>query len=252
MPLDRDAINSSATQSDLEELAIRYDSIDEQACALLGFQRTKQISKAARTAWENGDTSIVLAEVKAHKARIISGAFLEIYQEYLPLRDALAGRAISSVCDIGCGQGINNVYLNLDFQPSFTLVDIEQTDDQYHLWASDGSGYASLAAAKALLLRNGVDPDRVTTINPKKTKADITGQKFDLVTSLYSCGFHYPIDDYLQLFIETVENDGLVCLDMRRRYLRRGSSALEAFMSVSRATEIYEDARSFRLLFSKA
>lgn len=251
MPLDRNAVNSLATLSDLEARQIHFDSIDEYACALLGFQRTKQISKPARTAWQEGNRDVLLAEVIDRRADIVRGAFLEIYQEYLPLKKLLEGAEVASVCDIGCGQGINNVFLHLDFAPKFTLVDIEHTDNQYHFWADSGSGYASLEAAKTLLKENGVKASDIKAINPTKTKLDLSKNKFDLVTSLYSCGFHYPIDDYLEVFLSTIENNGIVCLDLRKRYLKRGSDALKALQQAADVTEVYEDARSFRLLFRK-
>lgn len=252
MHLDRDAINALADYADLEELAIQFESIDDVSCALLGYQRTKQISRQSRSAWEDGNRDVLLAEVKQNKDSIIRGSFLEIYQEYLPVMAELGSREISSVCDIGCGQGINNVFLHLDYAPSFTLVDIEHTDEQYHMWSGEGSGYASLEAAKALLLENGADPDDVTTINPTQVAWNAQDKHFNLVTSLYSCGFHYPIDDYLQLFLNTVENDGVVCLDLRRRYLKRNSDALDALKEAAQVIEVYEDARSFRWLFRKA
>lgn len=251
MSISRNVIDQMADLSDLDSLDLRFNSIGDQACALLAFQRTKQISRKSRLSWEAGNEEAMLTEVKTRKKDIIRGAFLEIYQEYLPTRMALKSRKIASVCDVGCGQGINNVLLQHDFVSRFTLVDIEETDDQYHLWAENGSGYASLASAKSLLVENGTSAENIVTINPKKTPWDQSGHQFDLVTSLYSCGFHYPVDEYIELFLDTVRNGGAVCLDLRKNYLNRGSEMLSNLMTVGSAEVVYEDEKSTRYLFQK-
>ena len=247
---DRAAVDQLARPADISKLKLSYASIDDAGCALLGYQRTKQISRKSRKGWEAGDASFLTAEVAERKAEIIEGAFLEIYQEYLPLRAALDGAKLSKVCDVGCGQGINDVFLYQDFKPAFTLVDIEMTDEQYHLWAAEGSGYASLDSAKALLAENGAK--RVKAINPTKTKWKQTGHKFGLVTSLYSCGFHYPLDAYEDLFLDTLSSGGAVCVDLRRSKINRSSPTLDKMKSEAVMTPVYEDAKSFRMLFRQS
>ncbi len=251
MPLKRPDIDQIATMSDLDQLDLAYGSVSDAAAALLSYQRTKQISTSAQTAWEQGDKRPILREVKARKNEIIRGAMLEIYQEYLPLRDVLKSRKIETVCDIGCGQGINDVFLHRDFQPAFTLVDIEQTDAQYHFWSDTGSGYASLAAAEGLLLENGVAPERLRTINPRKTDWPQKGHGFDLVTSFYSCGFHYPVDEYMGLFLDTLETGGAVCVDLRKSYLAETTGGIADLQAAAETTTVYKDRKSLRLMFHR-
>lgn len=249
MPLRRRHIDQLADASDLEKFGLRHDSIDDPACALLGYQRTKQISKESQKAWEAGDKALLMQEIARRRDEIIEGAFLEVYKEYIPLRDALKGRKIGSVCDVGCGQGINDVFLHKEFAPEFTLVDIEETPDQYHFWADSGSGYASLNAARALLVENGVAEDRVQTVNPGKTDWTQTGHGFDLVTSLISCGFHYPVDGYIDLFLDTVASGGAVCLDLRKAYIDEGGESLSRLRNAGQETIVYNDRKSVRMLF---
>jgi len=233
MTVTRADIGTLASMDDLRSLSLNTASISDTACALLGFQRTKQISRRSRLIWENGDTSALAQEVQDRKSEIVQGAMLEIYQEYIPLKKALSGQDIKTVCDIGCGQAINDVFLQADFQPAFTLVDIEETEDQYHNWADSGSGYASLESAKNLLLENGVAAASIEMINPRKDQRDVNLETFDLVTSFYSCGFHYPVDEYIELFVNTVKAGGAVCLDIRGRYLTKGSEALSQLSAVA-------------------
>lgn len=197
---------------------------------LMGYQRTKQVSPEARMAWEQGNPAILEAEVLARRDEIFQGALEEVYAEYLPLRAALADmdRAPKSVIDIGCGQALNDALLVQDFNCAVTLVDIEETPSQYHNWNASGSGYASLTEAETFLKANGAK--KVTTINPLKTPAKMKGLKADLVTSLISCGFHYPVGDYLDLFLQTVAEGGLVVLDIRRKYHRNPDAALQRLL----------------------
>lgn len=248
--LTRDTIDTLAAPRDLAALDMSADSLSVRAIALLGFQRTKQVSKPSRKAWLDGDPRPMEAEAKARRAEIFNGALLEAYREFIPLRDYLFAQDITPrhILDIGCGQAVPDLFLHRAYSPAFTLVDIEETPEQYHLFSASGSGYASLAEARALLVANGAAPDRVATINPRKTPHALTGQDPDMVTSFYSCGFHYPIDDYADLMVDTVADGGVVCLDLRKRYLRRGSDALTQLFEAGTRTDLFEDARSFRVV----
>ncbi|MFN6978974.1 MAG: hypothetical protein ACK4OP_12675, partial [Gemmobacter sp.] len=172
--------------------------------------------------------------------------------EYLPLRDCLRrlGRAPARAVDIGCGQAITDAFLWRDFGADLTLVDIEETPDQYHAWAAAGSGYAALADAQAFLIGNGVPAASVTTINPRQPGARIPTST-DLAMSLFSCGFHYPIAEYAELFCATVEAGGAVVLDLRLRYLRRPDAALARLMALAGTQEqVFRLEKSERILFA--
>ncbi|KAE9628474.1 class I SAM-dependent methyltransferase [Parasedimentitalea maritima] len=251
MNFDRPAIDLLSSLEELATLSLNYSSITDEECMLLGYQRTKQISRKSRLQWEQGNQAVLSDEVKSRKQSIIEGAFLEIYQEYIPLKHALGDKKIEHTCDIGCGQGINDVFLFRDFKSKFTLVDIEESPEMYHNWAESGSGYASLKAASNLLIANGVDANDVTAINPTKANISVPKNGFDLVTSFYSCGFHYPIDDYLDLMAETINKGGYVCLDLRKQYLRSNTAAVSNLFEMSKTTEVYNDNKSTRMLFEK-
>ncbi len=246
--LDREAIQNFSTE-ELEQLNLKSGSLSDQAVALIGFQRTKQISQHSRKSWEAGDAAPMAKEVQERRQEIIAGAFAEIWREYVPIRDYLREKNIhpTHIADIGAGAAINDLFFARDYGPKFTLIDIEQSDNQYHGWADKGAGYASLAAAKALLEENGVDGDAITLINPLKTAELVDDVTPDMSTSLYSCGFHYPIDDYLELFLRTVANGGVVVLDLRRHYWRRKPPALAKLCAAGDVTEIYNDVRSIRI-----
>lgn len=224
-------------------------SLDTRALALLGFQRTKQISRRSREAWMAGDPAPLTEEAGSRGADIFAGAVAEIWGEYLPLRDFLSGRGVRprQVIDIGCGQAINDAFLERDFQPGFTLVDIEETPEQYHAWAGAGSGYASLDRARDFLQANGVAPDRLRLINPRRTPEALEGLGGDLLTSLYSCGFHYPVDEYLPLCRRVTQAGGIVVMDFRNRYLKQRPAGLDQMLAMGTVHEVYAEPKSVRL-----
>lgn len=234
----------------LEALGISGATISTRAMMLMGYQRTKQVSPAARKAWEAGNPAVLKAEVIARRAEIFRRTLEEVHAEYLPLRAALAemGRKPQSVIDIGCGQALNDALLVKDFGCAVTLVDIEDTSSQYHSWNSMGSGYAALDEAEAFLRANGAT--KVTSINPLKTPEKMQGLRADLVTSLISCGFHYPLGDYIALFLDTVATGGVVVLDIRNRYYKHPDPALHRLLCESRQTRIEStEHKAQRLIF---
>lgn len=230
------------------------DALSDRAIALLGYQRTKQISRRARRAHEAGDPAPLAAEVAGRREAIFAGAVAEVFAEYLPLRDILLAEGLrpQHVVDIGCGLGINDVFLARDFAPRFTLIDIESTERQFHGWAAEGAGYASLADAMALLVSNGQPADRITLLNPRRDPDALSGIRGDLVTSLYSCGFHYPVDPYLDLFLATMSDGGAVVLDLRKRYLRARGAPLQRLLEAGEATLVYDGPKSQRLILRRA
>ncbi|RMD91297.1 MAG: hypothetical protein D6811_09250 [Alphaproteobacteria bacterium] len=227
-------------------------TLSAQDVALVGYQRTRHVTRAARLAWEQGDRRPMLALARQRRDAILAGALEEMYAQYLPLRAALAEVELrpARVIDIGCGQALGDVFLERDFAPHFILVDIEESGEQYHGWAKEGAGYASLAAARAYLMANGVAEGRIRTVNPRSEELGVTPRAGDLVISTYSCGFHYPVDDYVEMMLETVAAGGAVCIDLRNRYARRGEPALSRLLEAGVVRTLFTEERSRRVLVS--
>ncbi|MGB8813282.1 MAG: hypothetical protein WCC57_08855 [Paracoccaceae bacterium] len=235
----------------LHDMKISGEGISHAGLMLLGYQRTKQISRKAKVSWEAGDRAVLDAEIKARGPSVFSGAMEEIFAEYLPLRTFLRTHEITPkhVVDIGCGQALNDAFLSKDFGSSFTLIDIEDTPEKYHLWNASGSGYAALTDARKFLIANGADKNAVKTINPRKAPQLMAGVAGDMVTSLFSCGFHYPIGEYVDLMCNTVAQGGCVVLDLRLRYLGAPDAALQRLLDSGKQHVILEMAKSKRIVF---
>ncbi len=251
--LNRPAIELLADADDIAAMQLSDATLSHDAIMLLGYQRTKQISRRSRLGWQSGQPDALSAEATSRRREIFDGALLEIYQEYLPLllRLTIYGIKPKKVIDIGCGQALNDLFLHRDFKPHFTLVDIETTPDQYHHWSDAGSGYASLENAKKLLHDNGVAQTKVVTINPTKTPAAIEKLTGDLVTSLYSCGFHYPLDEYVPLFDRVIDGGGAVCVDLRNNYTNNNPESVGKLLDGRDVTILYDDTKSKRVLVRK-
>ena len=228
-----------------------FSAFSDRAVMLIGVQRTKQISRQSLTAWMNGDASPLATEVGERREEILEGALAEIFEEYEPFRDFLRKENLlpSRVVDIGCGQGIADALLAQDFGCSFVLVDIEETDNQYHGWSEEGAGYASLRESGAFLVANGVNPDRIRLLNPRRAPGAIGEIAADMVTSWISCGFHYPVDEYLDLFTSTIAAGGTVVLDLRSHYSRSASAGLQTLRSIAEMIEISQGKKSVRIAF---
>jgi hypothetical protein len=229
-------------------------AFSQRGMMLIGYQRTGHVSRRSRLAWEAGDPSVMEAEVTARRDQIFAEVTDAIAREYQPVREYLRRRGLTPrhVVDIGCGAAISEALLRQDFDLKATLVDIEETPQQYHLWNDTGAGYASLAEAKAFLCKNGFKAGEVTTVNPRKAPGAMAKVSGDLVTSYISCGFHYPITDYVDLMLKTVADGGTVILDLRGRYLAAPDEALSRLMAAAESEVLIEMPKSKRMAFRRA
>ena len=123
--------------------------------------------------------------------------------------------SIESIASIGCGNGIAELHLIKLLSPKIIyLIDIETTPDRhYHGVASEGAGYCSLSRTVKFLEDNLSRPPIIVPINP--TKQDLPLLRLDLLISLLSAGFHYPISSYTNFISGSLAINGLLIFDQR-------------------------------------
>ena len=137
---------------------------------------------------------------------------IELIKKYLP-------KKAENIMDIGCGLGIINIFLNKIYnnQPNFFLLDKNRIDKVIKYgFSSDYESYNDLKETRNLLINNDINPSSINTFDVEKDFKIET--KIDLVISLKSMGYHYPIDQYLRLFQTCCDENTSFIFDVSEGY----------------------------------
>jgi len=78
------------------------------------------------------------------------------------------------------------------------------------------SFYNSLDIAKLLLINNDVREENIYTQEVTQDNKINFKEKFDLVISLISWGFHYPVSIYIDQVHDLLKPDGVLIIDVRK------------------------------------
>ena len=127
------------------------------------------------------------------------------------------------ILDIGCGFSGISIFLNDYFhkEASFWLLDRDNVTEDwkvgFHDDGSEFSSYNDFSEVRAFLHASGIQEDKIATINidqedfPKRVK-------FDVIISLLSLGYHYPVDIYASHIKESTSAGALIFLDLREGF----------------------------------
>ena len=132
----------------------------------------------------------------------------ETFKHFLP-------NSVNNIMDIGCGLGIINVYLNNFFgkKPIFFLLDKNRIDKKIKYgFSSNYESYNDLNETKNILLENDIDSSSLYLFDVEKQFQ--INKKMDLVISLKSMGYHYPINTYIGLFKNCCTKDTIFIYDI--------------------------------------
>ncbi len=166
---------------------------------------------------------------------------VEMENEYDTIRAHLPGK-INNVIDIGCGIGGIDVFLSKNHgRPSIYMLDYDKEDTAIHYGLQkEGSKYNSLEATREFLDANYVYNYKLCDA----AKGWPAGVKFDLIISLLSCGYHYPLEKYLPNILADMTADGILIIDVRQ-----GSRDLALAKTAFGSVEIICDAnKAYRIL----
>lgn len=126
---------------------------------------------------------------------------------------------VINTLDIGCGLGLINLALHDKYPHShFHLLDKTEDLNKQKIsgFNEKYTFYNSLRATQEILHKNGIDISQIHTYEAEQENIEILkNKKFDIILSLLSCGWHYSVEEYKDLILSSLNDDGLVILDIR-------------------------------------
>ena len=129
-------------------------------------------------------------------------------------------QTVRRILDIGCGLAGIDAALYAHYAvdcPEVHLVDVDRVDRKpvygYHR-ADETGAYHSWAATLGFLTDHGVPKHRLAIYDADR--GEFPGRQMDLVISLISCGFHYPVQTYLGAILMVLAPAGVCVLDIRK------------------------------------
>jgi SAM-dependent methyltransferase len=141
----------------------------------------------------------------------------DIRNDFLSLKGVLPAK-VENVLDIGCGIAGIDLFLYQNYKnhkPNLFLLDKEGISDVYYGFEEEASFYNSLSLSESFLTLNGVPKNKIHTINI--SKQDFPSEnKFELIISLISWGFHYPVSTYLNEAYDSLSDNGILIIDIRK------------------------------------
>ena len=143
----------------------------------------------------------------------------ELFQKEIDIIRSFLPTKAENIIDIGCGLGIINIFLNKIYnnKTNFYLLDKNRIDSKIRYgFSSNYESYNDLNETKKLLVDNNISKDKIQTINVESEI--IIDQKIDLVISLKSMCYHYPLDEYLGLFSDCCKTDTTFIFDVTEGY----------------------------------
>lgn len=159
----------------------------------------KAVAKFLRFFSFSGFGSMLKANILLNPIGIKNEYNNDMWSEYISIKDHLPEYA-ESILDIGCGIGGIDIYLYKHYKNSANiyLIDKSAIDDNLHYGFKDhGSFYNSLMLTRSFLSKNNVPEERIFVQEANAGNTIEFNQKFDLIISLISWGFHYPVTTYL-------------------------------------------------------
>ena len=176
-------------------------------------------------------------------ATLFGSRILQSYREEVQIDwDGIASflpEEVHNSLDIGCGIGGVNEFIYRRFSESnsisVTLADRDGVSRRIRYEMSDNpSIYNSLSHSVDYLTSVGVSLDAIRTIDLNVSQLP-EDESFDLIVSLISLGFHYPVDVYLDYLANHLNDRGVLILDCRSD--SGGIELLERYFNVVKIIE---------------
>tara|TARA_B100000242_G_C42950436_1_gene440708 strand:+ start:157 stop:861 length:705 start_codon:yes stop_codon:yes gene_type:complete len=142
----------------------------------------------------------------------------EFLKEFNSIKNYLPKNS-KNILDIGCGLGVINIYLNDYYskKPYFTLIDKNYVDKKVAYGFNNNSeSYNKLEITKDFLILNGFKTKQLKLINADENF--VINNKYELIISLFSMGYHYPIENYIDIIKKNSTKSTKVIFDLSMEY----------------------------------
>ena len=123
----------------------------------------------------------------------------EFLKEFNSIKNYLPKNS-KNILDIGCGLGVINIYLNDYYSKKtyFTLIDKNYVDKKVaYGFKNNSESYNKLEITKDFLILNGFKTEQLQLINADEKV--VLKNKYELIISLFSMGYHYSIENYIDI-----------------------------------------------------
>jgi glycosyltransferase involved in cell wall biosynthesis/SAM-dependent methyltransferase len=203
----------------IPDAAVKY--ILFQRTAYLIYQNTPWLNKIIIHIPFLTYNHMVLFEAWLFRKRIKRLFSEDIAREYAAIKNFLPEHT-HAVLDIGCGVAGIDVMLYRHYKTQNRTIDLYLLDETelnqkvYYGFEKKASFYNSLSIAKLLLASNRIESKNVHVQEINSDYKINFSTKFDLVISLISWGFHYPVSTYLDQVYNLLKPNGVLIMDIRK------------------------------------
>lgn len=153
--------------------------------------------------------------VNFYQSKNIAKLAKDLFQKEIDTIKNFLPKKVKNIMDVGCGLGIVNIFLDKIYKKkaNFYLLDKNRIDNKIKYgFSSDYESYNDLNETKQMLLDNGLESNRINIRDVDQNI--IIDKKIDLVISLKSMGYHYPFENYMQLFNISCNNETIFIFDI--------------------------------------
>lgn len=142
----------------------------------------------------------------------------DINYEFSTIKKFLPKR-VNSILDIGCGMAGIDVLISRYYRNNIDIFLIDKTrveNNVFYQFEKVGAFYNSLTVSKAVLELNGIETEKIHYQEATQKNEITFKKKFDVVLSLISWGFHYPVSVYINQVFDQLSKGGILILDVRK------------------------------------